>query len=261
MDSSNNPADEIIRGKTLIDLSQPNQWRNGPAFLKQPHNSWLVCPKHAIQPGPTELRGLTFGSLTTIKTRSQQLLDLIQYSFWKDLVQVTYDALNMQTSKSSPAPAYRDVEISLVRQCQAESFPMELKSSQTDKSLHLNSKLRALAPELDKLTGLIRVGGRLRNFQGSLEILVHPVVLYPGAAFWQGPNFHGAEKELQEAVDGNGTRTTEETLPSNSLLSSFLQAPLILEVYGRQRFDQSRMHFKSQLVTNQCLRTYLALWW
>lgn len=49
----------------------------------------------------------------------------------------------------------------------------------TGKPVPLNSKVRALAPELDELTGLIRVGGWLRNFEGSLEISLHPVVLDP----------------------------------------------------------------------------------
>ncbi|XP_037604330.1 uncharacterized protein LOC119475569 [Sebastes umbrosus] len=178
VDSSNNPADDITRGKTLSDISQHNCWRNGPPFLKQPHDSWPMWPKHTVKPDPTELRGLTFCCLTTIETRSQQQLNLTQDS-WKDLVQVRYDNLNKQTSESSPAPTYGDAEIRLLKQCQAESFPREQKSLQTGKPLPRNSKLRALAPELDKLTGLIRVGGRLRNFQGSLEIPVHPVVLDP----------------------------------------------------------------------------------
>lgn len=45
VDFSNNPADDITKGKTLVDLSQPNQWRNGTTFLKQPHDSWLTWLK------------------------------------------------------------------------------------------------------------------------------------------------------------------------------------------------------------------------
>lgn len=76
---------------------------------------------------------------------------------WKELVQSVYDDLNMQSSESSSAPTYRDVEITLLKQCQAESFPVELKLLLASKPLPLNSKIRALAPHLDKVTGLIRV--------------------------------------------------------------------------------------------------------
>lgn len=179
VDSSNNPADDITRGKTLTDLSQPSRWRNGPAFLKQPNDSWPARPKHAVTSDTSELRRITFCSLTTTNTQDQQNFDLSQYSSWKDLVQDTYNNLTAQIAGDAALATYKDSEITLLKQCQAESFPVELKSLRSGTPLPRHSKLRALAPELDKVSGLIRVGGRLRNVLSPTEISVHPVVLDP----------------------------------------------------------------------------------
>lgn len=48
-----------------------------------------------------------------------------------------------------------------------------------DKPEPPNSRLKALAPELGNLTGLIRVGGRLRNIPSAHGDLIHPIVLDP----------------------------------------------------------------------------------
>lgn len=37
-----NPADDITRGKTLLELSQPNRWSQGPEFLYQCKDHWPV---------------------------------------------------------------------------------------------------------------------------------------------------------------------------------------------------------------------------
>lgn len=36
------PADDITRGKELLELSSPGQWRDGPPFLRQTPEHWPV---------------------------------------------------------------------------------------------------------------------------------------------------------------------------------------------------------------------------
>lgn len=44
VDSAQNPADHITRGKTLSELAEPNRWSQGPAFLLQGPQQWPVKP-------------------------------------------------------------------------------------------------------------------------------------------------------------------------------------------------------------------------
>lgn len=39
-----NPADDITCGKTLLELSQPNRWSQGPLFLYQSSDHWPLNP-------------------------------------------------------------------------------------------------------------------------------------------------------------------------------------------------------------------------
>ena len=39
VDSANNPADDVSRGKRLRELVEPNRWSQGPSFLLQSPNT------------------------------------------------------------------------------------------------------------------------------------------------------------------------------------------------------------------------------
>lgn len=96
-------------------------------------------------------------------------------SSWSDLVQAAYHKLVNQNLATACKPSYQEAEFTLLKQSQEDSFPEDLKSLSENKALPTNSKLRTLAPYIDKVTGLIRVGGRLRNLTGSPD--VHPIAL------------------------------------------------------------------------------------
>ena len=42
VDTKNNPADDLPRGKTFLKLSQPSRWRDGPPFLKSTPVAQLI---------------------------------------------------------------------------------------------------------------------------------------------------------------------------------------------------------------------------
>lgn len=66
-----------------------------------------------------------------------------------------------------------------MQQAQKESFPSDLEQLRNGKPLACNSRLRALAPELDGESQLIRVGGRLRHSPYLEPDNMHPIVLDP----------------------------------------------------------------------------------
>lgn len=61
------------------------------------------------------------------------------------------------------AENYRDAETAILSHAQMDSFRDDLACLQTQKPLLHSSRLLSLAPELDPASGLIRVGGRLRQ--------------------------------------------------------------------------------------------------
>ena len=77
------------------------------------------------------------------------------------------------------AETYLNAEITILRQAQLDSLQDVVACLQTHKPLPNVSRLLSLAPELDPASGLIRVGGRLRQRCDLPPEAIHPVVLDP----------------------------------------------------------------------------------
>ncbi len=60
VDSQNNPADDLTRGKLLSDLSRPCSWNKGPAFLFQSLELWPSNPNIDQSDDSVELRKPNF---------------------------------------------------------------------------------------------------------------------------------------------------------------------------------------------------------
>lgn len=58
VDTKQNPADDITRGKPLNDLTTLHRWHSGPSFLHLPASQWPDCP--ALITEATELRKTLF---------------------------------------------------------------------------------------------------------------------------------------------------------------------------------------------------------
>lgn len=64
VDSASNPADDITRGKTLQELSEPTRWNQGPSFLLQTSDYWPTTPAIPLKEEPSELRKSVFCGVT-----------------------------------------------------------------------------------------------------------------------------------------------------------------------------------------------------
>lgn len=181
VDSASNPADDITRGKTLLELAKPNRWRQGPQFLYQGPESWPVLPalttSTLIDADSEELRKSKFCGLTTT---SCPTVDATQYSSFEDLLEATCRSPD-GAAHQPDSPSAEDYQLAetTIRFAQMESFPDEYKALETGKHISSGSRLIALSPEFDTSTRLIRVGGRLRQVEGLSSDMVHPIVLHP----------------------------------------------------------------------------------
>ena len=107
--------------------------------------------------------------------------DPSQFATFQDLLDSTAASLYgaAQPPATPSAETYRNVEIAILRQAQVDSFGNYLTCLQAEKPLPNSSRLLSLAPELDAESGLIHVGGRLRQSNDLPPDVVHPVVLDP----------------------------------------------------------------------------------
>ncbi|XP_048010442.1 uncharacterized protein LOC125244397 [Megalobrama amblycephala] len=178
VDSLNNPADDLTRGKTLLELTVPSRWSNGPSFLLQAPDKWPKKPHITQSSKSNELKGLTFCSFASVL---QNIPDANQFDSWTDLVEAVRQQCHgaAEPNQTQLINSYREAEAILLRACQAQSFSEELVSLRAGQPVHISSKLRNLAPELDQTTDLIRVGGRLRQLQQVSDLDIHPIVLDP----------------------------------------------------------------------------------
>lgn len=65
----------------------------------------------------------------------------------------------------------------ILKQAQRQLFPDDYKLLAAGKPVPSWTHLLTLAPDLDKATALIEVGGQLRCLEGQADLTPHPVVL------------------------------------------------------------------------------------
>ncbi len=182
IDSAHNPADHLTRGLTLTQLASPHQWSSGPDFLLQPSDQWPSTPVTEVESEISELRKTAF--IATVTVSNQSLLDPNQFHTWLELVEATvrsiHGAATADSDSSLQADVYVEAEKLILAQAQQDSFPLEVQALKTGQPIPATSLLASLAPEYDKDTGLIRVGGRLRRASDLDLDAIHPILLDPG---------------------------------------------------------------------------------
>lgn len=144
----------------------------------QAPDKWPKRPHITQSSKSNELKGLTFCSFASVP---QNIPDANQFDSWKDLVEAVRQQCHgaAEPNQIQLINSYREAEAIFLRACQAQSFSDELVSLRAGQPVHISSKLRNLAPELDQTTDLIRVGGRLWQLQQVSDLDIHPIVLDP----------------------------------------------------------------------------------
>ncbi|CAI5660547.1 uncharacterized protein LOC106097744 [Oreochromis niloticus] len=181
VDSAQNPADDITRGKTLSELARSNRWSQGPPFLLLSPEQWPPEPSGTLAepPGPSELRRETFCGVST--TVDPATSNFSGYDTWAQLLEAAITQLHgaAKGGGTSSAQDYIQAEMHVLREAQQESFPEEYRLLKQGKSISRSSRLLALSPEFDREDEVIRVGGRLRRSEDLAFTNSHPLVLDP----------------------------------------------------------------------------------
>ncbi|KAJ8400031.1 hypothetical protein AAFF_G00400700 [Aldrovandia affinis] len=165
VETSENPADDLTRGKTLQDLIGENRWTQGPPFLWLPPDQW---PTHPIAEGEDvaeELRRPTTCLMATVTT-NHPLPDAQQFSSFSELVKATARHLHGAAADEEETPTaekFKEAELSILRSAQRDSFPEEVRCLAAGKPVPSSSCLVTLAPEYDVSLRLIRVDSDLKH--------------------------------------------------------------------------------------------------
>ena len=174
----NNPADDLTRGKTLAEIQQLNRWSQGPQFLYHPSNTWPQVPdssKDGVDHQQLEMKPSFCGEVAMVGS----LPDFSQYQTYQALLDASVELRTSPDAQLTPTAAdYLQAEIENLRQAQKDSFGEDLVNLKAKRPLASTSRLLTLAPEVCPETGLIRVGGRLRQSEQEPDA-THPIVLDP----------------------------------------------------------------------------------
>ncbi|KAL0199428.1 hypothetical protein M9458_007968, partial [Cirrhinus mrigala] len=180
VDSAQNPADDVTRGKTLADLALPNRWSQGPSFLLKGSAEWPSPPGANPEQDTTEYKKMA--SCGVISQADRQVAHEGQpYPSWKSMVEAVAQERHGAAGRDEPLTAedYRQAEMTIFQRVQSECFAEELRHLKSGKAVLRSSRLLTLSPELDSDEGIIRVGGRLRRAEWLDPAFKHPIVLDP----------------------------------------------------------------------------------
>lgn len=176
-----NPADIASRGTFPKNIQESDIWWHGPTWLKHNESYWpnQSCQKSYETTIEKRLHSTT--TLTSITT-----CDLIhKYSNLKKLLRITaYCKRFINNAKSCPTKRFfgqlssnelDNALLSLIKQQQSVTYPEEIKCLQNGTDIPRRSHINSLNPIIDE-TGLLRVGGRLKNADLSFD-KKHQIIL------------------------------------------------------------------------------------
>lgn len=165
-----NPADLVSRGATISDLVNNKIWFCGPMFLSTPQEQW---PKQTVQKcnlPATEFKknldtAMTFVNIDFLNIFSinSKLIRLKRVIAW--IIRFSKNSRVAKTLRiAGPLKGceLQEALVILLKLCQAEAFPREIRMLKANQDLKTNSNILSLNPFLDA-DGILRVGGRIKN--------------------------------------------------------------------------------------------------
>lgn len=172
VDTGNNPADEITRGKKLTELSPASRWFRGPPFLALPPHQWPKYPITSPDEVSLELRKPLFCSQTQVSP-SLSKVDPVKFNKWSELVADTMENFSPNQVPENKL-SQNQAELLLLRQAQEEDFSEESKLLQLDKGFSAHSRLVELAPEWDPQWDRSHKSGRSPSAERGLGVRSYP---------------------------------------------------------------------------------------
>ncbi|KAL0199202.1 hypothetical protein M9458_007742, partial [Cirrhinus mrigala] len=190
VDSDNNPADDITRGKTLVDLSHTCRWNQGPDFLHQSSDHWPIHPSVPVEDSE-ELRKSSFcGNVSISHTASPNVDDC---KSWDDLIRTTYQYLHGAAAPPMSATERIETEMAWIIQPPFWSTGVDCFGPYIVKIGRRQEKrwgiiFKCLTTSMDADSFLLALRRFIARRGKPFELICD-----------RGTNFRGGERELSEA--------------------------------------------------------------
>ncbi|XP_016138710.1 uncharacterized protein [Sinocyclocheilus grahami] len=110
-----NPADDLTRGKTLKDLAKPNRWSQGPPFLLLSSENWPTNPTECPEIDKSELKKSAFCGVVAVDRQFGS-----EYKTWTELVKAIAQELHGAAGESGEPTAntYQTAEMYILQKVQ-----------------------------------------------------------------------------------------------------------------------------------------------
>ncbi|XP_036150741.1 uncharacterized protein LOC118648525 [Monomorium pharaonis] len=177
--SAQNPADLLSRGLNPRELVNATTWWKGPAFLQQSECQWPVNKLPRLGNDIPELQKIYVNVAIVDVSIINEILD--KYSNLDKVCRIISYCIRFARRSSRATTLFithEEMSSALHRLCkivQQHSFPDDYKTLSNAEAISTSSKILSLTPFMDH-SGLIRVGGRLRNSNLPHDTC-HPILL------------------------------------------------------------------------------------
>ncbi|XP_031635614.1 uncharacterized protein LOC116348687 [Contarinia nasturtii] len=184
VDTKENPADCATRGLTPSQLKDFGLWWNGPDWLLHSNTQWpqFNINDHSFDDITLEAKSTKIHVHATITSESliyyySSLTKLVRITAW--ILRYTFNARKPnQSHRRSGALSVIELQESLfklIQLVQAEAFGKEISCIQSSEPFPTKSKIRGLAPIIDK-SNILRVRGRLQRSNLPYR-QKHPIII------------------------------------------------------------------------------------
>ncbi|XP_011155498.1 uncharacterized protein LOC105192905 [Solenopsis invicta] len=180
VNSQNNPADILSRRISAHKLPSAAIWWHGLIFLQLNEDQWPSDRFQELDDVP-EQRVI----VATVYIQTDNVVDklLERHSSLHMICRILVYCLKFAKARRHEVPTGRPLPSEtafalsvMCRTVQMQAFPNDYKALSQGNSINSNSSLLLLSPFMDK-DGLMRVGGRLKNF--DLQYNAHHQILLP----------------------------------------------------------------------------------
>lgn len=205
VNTKSNPADIISRGMYPSELMQSQMWFHGPEYLMKAEEYWPECPVKFKQSTTEESCFLNIVYNEPPVIHQFKCVRKLKRIFGYVARFITNCKLLRSERNFEPVNSEDDQKglLQLIKSIQFARYREEVKFLIQNKEIPSNSQLKSLDIFLDE-SGLIRVGGRLRNANIS-ENSKHPIVL---------PNNHPVTYEIVRQCHRKNLHCNQKSLLS-----------------------------------------------